>query len=473
MVSAEELLGRPYKGIPFRKSEFEVISDSSSLPQSYVNFELANQGTCQVVIDLKDEGTELCFIYDLASNTPGTPYTGSETVVPRGSFLTLVDHVEAQFVGGGFQINEPQGTAPYLLNWKLAIEENTEYALNMNPSLCYALDTSPSLTGSFVPGSTAAASYAGIGSSQTVNAGIALRNAMVQQKQFFNAATASWRGEAHIPLRHLHPIFRQGTRYGLPIQNLKIWLNYGQTVMPFTVQGGPAPKITFLGQGQSTFRYRKLTPTPEFQKTLEEHLAGKTETIRYMRAQSLPGLSGIVSPTLQNINLGSVADCERLWVFIYPTGAQLSATNLAPFMLNTGLSQVMIKAGGFQLYDRQLALPNALGQYQYSELFRVLQESMPADSWANRPAGQFGQYFWSIANRVYCFPIHEEQRLNAGQSLMFAGVITQDVQAGAQGLPPSNSNPTDVYFVAECTERVRVTYKKLMGNLTPVYERIE
>ena len=471
-AAAAQLLGRPYKGIPFEKVQYEVVADSSSLQQSYCNFQLADCGLGQAIIDLDDEGSEICLIADIRSSNPSAPYTGAETIVPKaGGFLNFVDHVEASFVGGEYTINDPQGSACYLLGPKLAIEETTQYTLSMNPSLCAALDTSPSLTGSFTPNSTTAASYSGIGSSQTVNGGIALRNAMFAQKSFFNAPTASWRCEIHLPLRHLHTLCR-GVRYGLPIQTFKVWYNTGQVVMPVTVQGGAAPIISYLGSGFNTFRYRKMTPTSQFEASLHEHLTGKTEMIKFLRPVSLPGVLGTTSSVLNNINLGSIPNAERLWVFVYPSGSQLSATSLAPYMLNTAMNQVMIRCGGEQLYDRQLALQNGLGQPEYSEIFRLLQESMPADPFNGRPAGQFGLFFWSIANRYNVFPINEKLRMNAGQSVLFQAVIAQDTQAGAQGLAPSSTNPVDVYFIAEATERVKVTYRKLAGLLTPIYERV-
>ena len=469
--AASQLLGRKYSGIPFTKAQYEVVADSSSLQQSYANFQLQDNGLGQAIIDVSDEGTEICLIANISSST-STAYTGSEVVTPKAAgWLGFVDHVEAAFYGNEYQVNDPQGSASYLLGPKVAIEEGADYVASMNASLAYALDTSASLTGSFTPGATGPASYSGIGSSQTVNGGIAVRQALWNQRATFNSTTKAWQVEIHLPLRHLHPLFRNmGCRYGLPITTLKIWYNNLMSVCPVTVVGGPAPKITWAGSGFNTFRYRKFTPTSEFERTLMEHLMSKTETVKFLRPVTLPSVT-TGSTALANINLGSVPEAERLWVFIMPSGSQLSSSSLYPYYQDIALNSVMIKVGGEQLYDRQLALQNGLGNYEYSEVFRLLQESMPSDPWTGRPDGQFGLYFWSIANRYHVFPINERVRANASQSLLFQAIIAQDTQAGSAGLAPTTSAPVDVIFIAEVTERFKISYKKLQGLLTPMAER--
>ena len=465
---AEQLLGRSYKGVPFSGAQYEVVPDNSSMAQQYANFLLAENGVSTSIIDCDDEGTEITALFDFRSST-STPYTAATQIVPRAAgFLGFLDHVEYQC--GQFTVNEAAGTAAYINGPKVAIEETANYTAAHTQSMCYALDTSASLTPSLALGATGAAAYSGIGSSLAVNGGLTIRQAIWAQSAYFNTATASWRVEARITFKHAHDNFRRlGPGYGLPITSLKCWWNLGQNIMPVDIlTGDAAPIITVLGNGTSTFRYRKLTPTPEFERTLMSHLADHEETYKFLSPITLPGVSSLTSLSLNNVNLGSVPQAERLWVFVYPSGSQQSTTSLYPYMQNIGLQSVMLKVGGEQLYQRQLALPNGFNQPEYAELFRTTQDAMVNDPWSGMPEGQFGYYQWRTANRYHVFTIRENKEVNAAQTLLF----TASVAADLSGITPSNSTPVDVFFLAEYARWVKMSYHRINGILQPVWKEL-
>ena len=465
---AEQLLGRSYKGVPFSCAQYEVVPDTSSMSQQYASFLLADNGVSTSIIDCEDEGTEVCGVFDLRSST-STAYTSSTQIVPKAAgWLGFVDHVEIQ--AGPFVIAEAAGTAAFLNGPKVAIEETADYTAAHTQSMCYALDTSASMTPSLALGATGAAAYTGIGSSAGVNGGLTIRQGLWAQTAFFNSATNSWRVEVRIPLKHLHDIFRRlGARYGLPITSLKVWWNLGQNVMPVSIlTGDAAPVITVLGSGNSTFRYRKLTATPEFERTLLAHLADYEETYKFLSPITLPGVSSLTSLSLNNVNLGSVPQAERIWPFIFPSGSQLSTTSLYPYLQNIALQSTMLKVGGEQLYQRQLALPNAANQPEYAELFRTTQDSMVNDPWSGTPKGQFGYYQWRTANRYHVFTIRENKEVNAAQTVLFQSGVAADMS----GITPSTSTPVDVVFLAEYGRWMKMSYQRINGLLQPVWKEL-
>ena len=469
---AEQLLGRPYKGVPWKGAEYMTIPDTSSQSGQYSCFQLAENGTSTNVIDLDDDGTEVTFIVDLKSSN-STPYTATTQIVPKaGGWLTFLDHVEVVFAGSNCTISEPATSAAYIGPAKFAVEETLDYATANGSSLCYALDTSASLVPSLALGATGAAAYSGIGSSAGVNGGLTVRQAIWAQNAWFNAFTNSWRCQVHIPAKYLHDAFRrQGCVYGLPVSQLKLWFNTGATVMPVVVLTGDAqPIITVLTGGASEFRYRRMVPTVEFQRTLMSHLSEKAdETYEFLSQAILPSANGLTSPNLNNINLSSVPSIVRLWVFLCPSGAAASATSLYPGFQAIGMNQVMIRCGGEQLYQRQLALASATGQYEYQEIFRTVQDSCVADAWTHQNIGQLGAYNWRTANRIHCFPIRAHEQVMAAQNILFQAVLAADIN----GVTPSPSTPVDVAFFADYTRWIKKSYKKDNGTLVPVWTVVD
>ena len=466
---AEQLLGRSYKGVPFKGAQYEVLPDSSSQAQQYAQLLLAENGLNTAIVDCDDEGTELTAVFDFRSS--GAAYTAATQIVPKAAgWLGFIDRVD--MMAPGLTIVEDSGSAVFINGPKLAIEETADFATGHAQSMCYALDTSPSLTPSLALGATGPAAYTGVGSSLAVNGGLTVRQAIWNQNAYFNAATNSWRVEVHIPLKHVHDLFRRlGARYGLPFTSLKVWWNLGQSVMPVTVLTADAPPvITVLGNGTCAFRYRKLTPTAEFERTLMAHLAEHSETYKYLTVSTLPTASNLTSPSIGNLNLGSIPNAERLWAVPCPAGAELSAFTLYPYMQNIALQSTMLRVGGENLYERQLALPNsANGQPEYSELFRTTQDAMVNDPWSGMPRGQFGYYQWRVANRYHCFTIRDNKQVDSAQNALFQSLVAADIT----GVAPSTSTPVNVFFFAERAMWLRMSYQRVSGLLQPVWRTVE
>lgn len=468
---AEQLLDRPYKGIPFKGVEYMTIPDSSSAASLYANFQLAENGLATSIVDIEDEGSEVTIVYDLKSST-STAYTATTQIVPKAAgWLGFFSHCEIAFSGVGNSITEPASSSAFITGPKFAVEETYDYANANAQSLAYALDTSGSLVPSLALGATGAAAYSGVGSSGAVNGGLTIRQAAWNQNAYFNAATSSWRVEVHLPLKFLHDIFRrQGAVYGIPISQLKVWYNTGNVVMPVVVLTGEgAPIITALGAGNSMFRYRRMVPSPEFQRTLMTHLADKAdETYKFLSVSNMPSAT-VTAPTLSNVNLSSCPSIERLWVFLSPSGANSSSTSLYPHYQAIGLNQLMIRCGGEQLSSRQLALQNPLGQYEYSEIFRTVQDACAADPWARQSLGLLNMYNWRIANRYHCFPIREHEQIVGGQNILFQAVVAGDIA----GVTPSGSTPVDVVFLAEYARWLKKSYMKQNGVVVPTWTVVD
>jgi hypothetical protein len=173
-----------------------------------------------------------------------------------------------------------------------------------------------------------------------------------------------------------------GARYGLSITALKVWWNLGQYEMLFLHPHGDAgPIITMLDAGTSVVRYRKLTAIPEFESSLHSYFADHEVTYKFLSHGTLPGVSGLTSTALNNINLGSIPQAESIWDRLPQQQRHVDHLSV-PMHARYHHAERDAEVRSEQLYQRQLGLPNAGSQTGFTELFRTTQDALVNEPWS-------------------------------------------------------------------------------------------
>ena len=464
-----------YKGPPaFTQSWYDQVIDSGSNTM-FAELNLLQQGLSQQIIGTRDPATGLRIMVELTSST-STPYTAAN--IPNmsmkgGGCALLVDRT-ITMAGDFTSANDP--TVNTWTSWINMALDNTEQDLEEgNSKFQFLLDKSTSITPTLVAGATGSGVYAGVGGPQTVNDSQTTRQYWFAEQAVFNPATNGIRFEAFIRLCDLDPAFRDlpEVMLGLGgITQLIVWYNtMAQSIQPFiSTDGAPAPRISIV-PGNTALVYRRYTASAHFETQLMKHLSERAEkTHSYLETKVLPSLTNYTGSNISNINLGSFPNLRRLLVVISPSGAATSNTSTFPCAQSVGLTDVMVRVGGDQCFQRPLGLQNAFGQVAHYELYRTTMDAslIEQDEQANEGDALLSYEAWRRCNRVHAFDLSQMKDLSNGDAIFFSARLIADLSQNIT----IGSTPLDILFFAQSDKWYKSGYRKQNGQLWPYWRPV-